>query len=82
MTIVKNQAVTFILLLGYISLTIFYLGGKYYNIFDYTGFHVPMLYSDFIGFGDIKILILHRGMYVLLGFSFIFFTMYYGLEEV
>jgi hypothetical protein len=76
MILIRNQAVTFILLLGYISTTLFYLGGEFYNLFDYTGFHVPMLYSDFIGFGDAIELILHRGMYVLFGFSFIFFTMY------
>ncbi len=76
MTLIRNQAVTFILLLGYISVTLFYLGPKFYSLFDYTGFFVPMLYSDFIGFGEIKDLILQRGMYILLGLSFICMTMF------
>jgi ABC-type transport system involved in multi-copper enzyme maturation permease subunit len=76
MTIIRNQAVTFILLLGYVSLTLFYLGSKYYNIFDYTGFYIPMLYSDFIGFGNEVDLLLHRSSYLFIGLSFIFLTMF------
>lgn len=75
MILIKNQAITFILLLGYIALTLFYLGGKYYQVFDYTGFYMPFAYSDFIGFGNTLDLVLLRGAYVLAGLSFVFFTM-------
>ena len=35
MSILKNQAITFIILLGYVAITIFYLNVKYYYLFDY-----------------------------------------------
>jgi len=74
MTIIKNQAITFILLLGYIAVTLFYIGSKFYNLFDYTGIYLPFLYSDFIGFGNFTSLLLLRTLYFSLGISFIFFT--------
>lgn len=77
MTVVKNQAITFIILLGYIGVTLFYLGVKFDYIFDYTGFHIPLVYSDFIGFGNSTQLFLHRVAYLLLGFGFISLTMYF-----
>lgn len=74
MTIVKNQAITFILLLGYIAVTLFYIGSKFYSLFDYTGIYLPFLYSDFVGFGNLSSLLLLRALYLSLGISFIFFT--------
>ena len=76
MTLFRNQAVTFILLLGYIATTLFYLGGKFHHVFDYTGFFIPFTYSDFIGFGDLQPLFLLRGTYFFIGISFILLTMY------
>lgn len=76
MTVVKNQAITFIILLGYIAVTLFYLGFQFDYIFDYTGFHIPLVYSDFIGFGNSTQLFLHRIAYLLFGLGFIGFTMY------
>ena len=35
MSVIKNQAVTFLVLLGYIAATIFYLQNKFHYIFDY-----------------------------------------------
>ena len=35
MLILKSQAITFIFLLGYIALTLFYVGDKFYYLFDY-----------------------------------------------
>ncbi|MDZ7376979.1 MAG: xanthan lyase, partial [candidate division KSB1 bacterium] len=74
MVTIRNQAVTFILLLGYIAVTIFFLGNKFHYLFDYITFNVPLMYSDFVGFGNLALLLLHRGMYLLLGLSFVFAT--------
>jgi hypothetical protein len=71
MNLVKNQAVTFAILIGYIFLTMFYLQDQFYYLFDYMIYNIPMLYSDQIGFISLKLLIIHRGMYLLLGLSFI-----------
>jgi ABC-type transport system involved in multi-copper enzyme maturation permease subunit len=74
MSILKNQAITFILLLGYVAVTIFYLNTKYYFLFDYMAYSLPLLNSDFIGFGNLHTIIVHRGMYGCFGIAFIFLT--------
>lgn len=71
MLIVKNQALTFVLLLGYIGLTLFYIGDKCYFLFDYIGFNIPLLESTITGFADLPSLIIHRLLYLLLGLGFI-----------
>ena len=74
MIIIRNQAVTFVLLLGYIGLTLFYFMNKLHGTFDYMAFSTPMVYSDFIGFGEPDRIILHRLAYFLMGVGFIFAT--------
>lgn len=71
MLIVKNQALTFVILLGYIGLTLFYVGDKCYYLFDYIGFNIPMLESTITGFSDLTSLVVHRVLYLLLGIGFI-----------
>ncbi|MDZ7378390.1 MAG: xanthan lyase, partial [candidate division KSB1 bacterium] len=69
MSLIRNQAVTFVVLLGYIGLTLFVLGGKVHHLFDYMSFNVPLMYSDFVGFGDVGKILIHRGIYFCLGVS-------------
>lgn len=76
MSILKNQALTFVLLLGYIAATMFYLNNKFYFLFDYMSFNIPLFRSDIVGFGNFETIITHRGIYLLLGLSFICFTIY------
>ena len=77
MIVIRNQAVTFIILLGYIGLTLFYFKDKLYGIMDYMAFNLPMIHSDFIGFGDPYMIILHRMAYFFIGLGFIFATIRY-----
>ncbi len=74
MVTIRNQAVTFIVLIGYIGITLFYLGPKVHNVFDYIAFNVPMVYSHFTGFADMTHMLVQRSIYLLLGLSFIFMT--------
>ncbi|HEY3370905.1 MAG TPA: hypothetical protein VGK10_08665 [Prolixibacteraceae bacterium] len=74
MSILKNQAITFIILLGYVAITIFYIHKRYYYLFDYMAYSMPLLRSDFIGFGNIHAIMIHRGMYTCFGIAFIFLT--------
>jgi hypothetical protein len=74
MSVIKNQAVTFVILLGYIAATLFYLQNIYHYLFDYMAFHLPMSYSDFVGFGFLKDILIHRGIYLFLGLGFIGLT--------
>jgi hypothetical protein len=74
MSVIKNQAVTFVILLGYIAATLFYLQNIYHYLFDYMAFHLPMTYSDFVGFGFLQDILIHRGIYLFLGLGFIGLT--------
>ena len=74
MSVIKNQAVTFVILLGYIAATLFYLQNIYHYLFDYMAFHLPMTFSDFVGFGFLKDILIHRGIYFFLGLGFIGLT--------
>ena len=74
MVLIRSQAVTFIILLGYIASTLFFLGHKFHYLFDYMAINVPLMYSDFIGFGNIYTILIHRGIYLFLGLGFIFTT--------
>ena len=74
MSVIKNQAVTFVILLGYIAATLFYLQNIYHYLFDYMAFHLPMAYSDFVGFGFLQDILIHRGIYLFLGLGFIGLT--------
>jgi ABC-type transport system involved in multi-copper enzyme maturation permease subunit len=76
MTLVKNQAVTFIVLNGYIALTIFYLNKKAFHVFDYIAYQVPMMYSSISGFARLDEILLHRSIYMVLGIGFILLTIY------
>ena len=74
MLVFRNQAVTFIILLGYIGLTLFYLSNKFYYLFDYMTFHLPMVKSSIVGFTNLGAILTHRAIYFFSGLAFIFFT--------
>ncbi|MDE5419312.1 hypothetical protein L3049_15030 [Labilibaculum sp. DW002] len=76
MITLKNQAITFIVLLGYIALTIFYLNTKFYHLFDYIAYKVPMMNSTIGGFGNLAEVAIHRGIYLFFGIGLIFLTIY------
>ena len=74
MSLIRNQAVTFVVLLGYVAISLFYLQDKFYYLFDYMAFNIPLTFSDFVGFGNLSTILIHRGMYFCLGLAFIFYT--------
>jgi hypothetical protein len=76
MSVIRNQAITFVLILGYIGITLFLLEDRFYYIFDYMAFNIPMLISDIAGMGNIDKVLIHRGIYFSLGISFIFLTIF------
>lgn len=74
MVILKNQAITFLILLGYIAVTLFF-DTHYYNfILDYMAFKLPLMYSDFLGFGNLQEIMVQRSIYLFSGLGFIFLT--------
>lgn len=72
MTIMKNQAVTIVVLIGYCLITIFFLNNRFYHLLDYIALSLPFLYSDFVGFGDLNMIIIQRTIYFVLGIGFVF----------
>ena len=71
MLVLKSQAITFVLLLGYIALTLFYIGDRFYYLFDYMVYNLPLVKSTIVGFSNWTTLINHRMVYLLLGLGFI-----------
>lgn len=74
MSIFRSQALTSIVLMGYIAATLFFLSTRFHYLFDYMAINLPLLYSDFVGFGNLTEVLIHRGIYFLLGLGFIFVT--------
>ncbi len=76
MSLVRNQAVTFLIILGYAALVLFYLKDRFYDLFDFLGRTLPMMKSDMVGFDRLPALLYHRGMFFLLGLSFLFLSVF------
>ena len=71
MTLIKNQAITFLLLLGYAALNMFYLYFRGGGVFDYMLFGYPVFSSGMIGYDNIQLVLAHRLLYTLAGLAFI-----------
>ena len=71
MLLLKNQAITFVLLLGYIALTLFYIADKFYYLFDYMVYSLPLVKSSIVGFTNMATLINHRLIYLFIGLGFV-----------
>ncbi len=67
MNLIRSQAVVFVLLLGFSIGSLTFLGIRFFHILDLFAFHMPMMYSDFIGLGNLGDLITVRGAYFLMG---------------
>jgi len=74
MSILRNQALTFVLVLGYIFSSLIYLKSTYHYLFDFMAFHLPMFHSEIVGFGDWPTILNLRGMYACFGLGFLFFS--------
>lgn len=67
----RSQAIVFALMLGYSLLVLILLQNDLFSFFDCYAFFQPLIYSDFIGLGNLSELLLLRGMYAMLGIGFI-----------
>ena len=74
MCVVKNQAVTFVIMLGIIALEFFYIKDACYGVFDFFGAHIPALFSDVTGHNNLQIFLLQRFIFLMAGIGFICFT--------
>lgn len=74
MSIIRSQALTFVLLIGYILSSLIYLKSSFNYLFDYMAFHLPMFHSQITGFGNWETIWMLRGMYICFGLGFIFIS--------
>lgn len=74
MCFLKNQAVTFVVMLGITGTIFFYLQEELYGVFDFFGVNIPAIFSDVTGHPDIKLFLLQRSIYLLAGIGLICFT--------
>ncbi|MDT8401779.1 MAG: hypothetical protein RQ743_08795 [Bacteroidales bacterium] len=74
MSLIRNQAITFLLLLGLAALNMFYLYNRMNSFFDYMLFGFPVFKSSITGFSNLDLIIAQRIMYTSLGLVFIFAT--------
>lgn len=76
-TIIRNQPITIVLLLGISGVILIYFHQKYYNIFDYMAFRVTLQASDMVGFTSLWEILMQRGMYVVAGIAFLLATAFF-----
>jgi hypothetical protein len=74
MSLIRNQAITFLLLLGIAALDIFYLWFRMGSIFDYMAFGIPVFKSGILGFDNLGFIINQRALYFFLGMAMVLAT--------
>lgn len=76
-TLLKNQPITIVLLLGVAAVELIYYFDEFSNILDFMAFRVPMFISDISGFADIEFALLHRSFYLITGIALLFITAFF-----
>jgi len=74
MSVIRNQAITFLILLGIAALDIFWLFYRMGSIFDYMAFGFPVFKSGVIGFDNPDRILNQRLLYLFLGLSLVMAT--------
>lgn len=73
-TVIRNQPITIVLLIGLAGVQLIYYFDKFSNILDFTSFRLSMLASEMTGFVDIEFALWQRTFYFITGIAFLFFT--------
>jgi hypothetical protein len=74
MSVIRNQAITFLLLLGIAALDMFWLWFRMGSIFDYMAFGIPVFKSGIIGFDNLWLIVNQRLLYFFLGMALVLTT--------
>ncbi len=73
-TILRSQALVFVIMVALAMLCLIVLGWRYHYYFDILGFHIPMMWSDFVGLANLQQLIQVRGTHLLFGVACVALT--------
>jgi hypothetical protein len=74
MSLIRNQAITFLVLLGIAALNMFYLWFRMGSIFDYMAFGIPVFKSGVVGFDNLAFIVNQRLLYFFLGMALVLST--------
>jgi hypothetical protein len=74
MSVIRNQAITFLILLGIAALNMFYLWFRMGSVFDYMAFGLPVFKSHVIGFDNLGFIVSQRLLYFFLGLALVLAT--------
>lgn len=74
MSFVRNQAVTFIIMLGFIGGTLLYLGGVEHGTFDFFALTIPNMFSEMLGHTNLAPYLTQRFTFLFLGMGLLSFT--------
>lgn len=73
-TVIRNQPISIVLLIGIAGVQLIYYFGKFSNILDFTAFRLSMLASEMSGFVEIEFALWQRAFYLVTGIGFLFIT--------
>ena len=73
-TLLRSQAVVFVAIVAIGVLSVTVVGFRYFFFLDVFAFHIPMMWSDFVGLGNENQLLLVRGTHLLFGLACIAVT--------
>lgn len=76
-TLIRNQPVTIVLLLGISAVQLIYYFDQFSNILDFSAFRLSMLASEIVGFVDISFAIQQRLFYFITGVGLLFITSFF-----
>ncbi|HZY24255.1 MAG TPA: xanthan lyase, partial [Bacteroidales bacterium] len=74
MSLIRNQAITFLILLGIAAMNMFYLWFRMGSLFDYMAFGIPVFKSGVVGFDNLAFIVNQRLLYLFLGMALVLAT--------
>ncbi|WP_292268468.1 hypothetical protein [Butyricimonas sp.] len=72
--LVKHPMFSWLILIAFLYFEYNYAATAFYGILDFQGRLLPNSFSTLIGFMDLSNFLLHRGVFLLLGISFLYFS--------
>ena len=76
-TILRNQPITIVLLLGLSAVELIYYFDKFSYIFDFMAFRLPMFASEITGFAHLDLALWQRSFYLVAGVASLFLTAFF-----
>jgi len=70
-SLIRSQPVVYLIALIYTFFVLVVVGPNTFFVFDSFAYYTPLMYSDFIGLGNLADLVLLRGAYAALGLALI-----------